>query len=131
MIILGVLYMLFGTSFYLLNLGRVEDQSFVPDISPFWSLDAFMNMYELGIGEFEIDAYRSNERNVLLINLLFVVSAFMIQITFLNMLIAIMGDTFDHCTEQKENNGRLTKLSIMNDYVNLISQDMEGDEKNP
>ena len=121
MIILGVLYMLFGTSFYLLNLGRVEDQSFVPDISPFWSLDAFMNMYELGIGEFEIDAYRSNERNVLLINLLFVVSAFMIQITFLNMLIAIMGDTFDHCTEQKENNGRLTKLSIMNDYVNLIS----------
>ena len=47
------------------------------------------------------------------------------------MLIAIMGDTFDHCTEQKENNGRLTKLSIMNDYVNLISQDMEEEEKNP
>ena len=44
----------------------------------------------------------------------------MIQITFLNMLIAIMGDTFEKAIEQRENNARLTKLKIMGDYTNLI-----------
>ena len=35
----------------------------------------------------------------MLIYLLFLVSTFMIQITFLNMLIAIMGDTFEKAIE--------------------------------
>ena len=51
-IILVVLYMLFGTSFYMLNLGRLDDESFVPDVSPFWFFDGFLNMYELSLGEF-------------------------------------------------------------------------------
>ena len=38
------------------------------------------------------------------------------------MLIAIMSDTFDRATEEKENNARLTKLFIMGDYIDLIDR---------
>lgn len=36
------------------------------------------------------------------------------------MLIAIMGDTYAEASEQSENNARITKLEIMEDYINLI-----------
>ena len=37
-----------------------------------------------------------------MIYLLFFLSSFLIQIMFLNMLIAIMGDAFDQATEKRE-----------------------------
>ena len=107
---------MFGTAFYILNLGRASD-SVVPDISNIWFLDAFISLYELGLGEFQVESYRESRghNQSFLIYTLFVISTFLIQITFLNMLIAIMGDTFDRATEEKDNNARLTKLSIMGD----------------
>lgn len=35
----------------------------------------------------------------------FILATFLTQIVFLNMLIAIMGDTFDRLTEKKSRNG--------------------------
>ena len=57
MIIMTIWYMLFGTAFYLLNLSRSGDTSFVPNIFGFWVFDAFESMYELGLGEFQLDGY--------------------------------------------------------------------------
>lgn len=42
------------------------------------------------------------------------------------MLIAIMGDTFEKATEERDNNARLTKLRIMSDYINLIVRDSKN-----
>ena len=61
--------------------------------------------------------------------MLFILSTFIIQITFLNMLIAIMGDTYDRATEERDNNARAIKLKIMGDYVNLILKDEDEPEK--
>ena len=47
-------------------------------------------------------------------------ATFMTQITFLNMLIALMGDTFAKVMEQKEQFGLQTKLQIMSDYTALV-----------
>ena len=58
MIIMFVWYMTFGTAFYIINLNR-HDNSLVPDISSFWAFDAFENMYELGLGEFNTEPYMS------------------------------------------------------------------------
>ena len=44
------------------------------------------------------------------------------------MLIAIMGDTFDRATEERENNSRLTKLKIMGDQIHLIIPDEDAAE---
>ena len=124
---------MFGTAFYILNLGRVgTDESVVPDVSSIWILDAFINQYELGLGEFQIDSYRESKgHQSFFIYTLFIISTFLIQITFLNMLIAIMGDAFERATEERENNARLTKLKIMGDYIDLIdkSDDIVPSEK--
>ena len=45
------------------------------------------------------------------------------------MLIAIMGDTYDRATEERDNNARAIKLKIMGDYVNLILKDEDEPEK--
>ena len=42
--------------------------------------------------------------------ILFLLASFLIMIVFLNMLIAIMGDTFSQATQEAENNARITKL---------------------
>ena len=54
----------------------------------------------------------------------FTMATFFTQVTFFNMLIAIMGDTFGRVIENKSNFGLQTKLSIMGDYTAVI------DEKN-
>ena len=82
-----------------------------------------MSMYELAMGEFMLDAYHALDNQIILIYILFILSTFLIQVTFLNMLIAIMGDVFDRAIDDRENNARKTKLNIMGDYINLIQKE--------
>ena len=51
---------------------------------------------------------------------LFFASSFLIQIMFLNMLIAIMSDAFSEAMANKENNATITKVNILGDYIDLI-----------
>ena len=48
---------------------------------------------------------------------LFICATFFTQITMLNMLIAIMGDTFERITEQKPLYATRTKLALLADYA--------------
>ena len=45
------------------------------------------------------------------------------------MLIAIMGDTFEKASDERDNNARLTKLRIMGDYIHLIVRDIDEEPK--
>ena len=122
---------MFGSAFYIININLDEENEIMPKLSNFWIFNAFENQYELSLGEFEVDAYRDSEMHQFLIYVLFILSTFIIQITFLNMLIAIMGDTYDRATEERDNNARATKLRIMGDYVNLILKDEDVPEEKP
>ena len=132
MMILVVWYMMFGSAFYILNMNsETDEEEILPHISGFWVFDAFMGQYELSLGEFMSDGYRATEGNRFLVYLLFFASTFLIQIMFLNMLIAIMGDAFDHATEETDNNARMTKLQIMGDYIHLINTDNIDYDEDP
>ena len=48
---------------------------------------------------------------------IFICATFFTQITMLNMLIAIMGDTFEHITEQRPLYATRTKLGLLADYA--------------
>ena len=97
---------MFGSAFYIININLDAGDEIIPKLSGFWILNAFENQYELSLGEYRVEAYRELEMHQFLIYLLFILSTFIIQITFLNMLIAIMGDTFDRATEERESNAR-------------------------
>ena len=45
------------------------------------------------------------------------------------MLIAIMGDTYAQASENQENNARITKLEIMEDYIHLIVHDIKNSNR--
>lgn len=57
------------------------------------SIDAFISMYLTGLGNFTYGDY-SKGPNPLLTWLFFMTASFIICVVFMNMLIAIMGDTF-------------------------------------
>ena len=56
------------------------------------------------------------------IMIFFVSATFFTQITMLNMLIAIMGDIFDQCTEIRERLDILNRLSILNTQSAVMQQ---------
>ena len=120
MIIFVVALMMFGMPMYILQLNRTQDNAIVSEVfGNFWLLNAFYNQYMLALGEFDFDNYEAGPQTYLCY-LLFLSATFMTQITFLNMLIALMGDTFAKVMEQKEQFGLQTKLQIMSDYTALV-----------
>ena len=54
---------------------------------------------------------------------------FLLQITFMNMLIAIMGDIFSKVIQEKEQSARNEKISILSDF-RLILMKMDLKEMN-
>lgn len=71
--------------------GRVADTE--------WGI--FTYSYLTGLGEFDTDAYDDHPNRILLW-VYFMISTVLLQIVLLNLLIAIMGDTFDRVQEMKE-----------------------------
>ena len=61
--------------------------------------------------------------------LLFLVSTLFTSLTMLNMLIAIMGDTFDHAMENKHVNSMQTKLQILGDQAAVMTSSISKAEK--
>ena len=63
----------------------------------------------LSLGEFNTDNYGEDAKDSL-IWIVFILTTFITQITFLNMLIAIMGDTFARVSEVKEQSALQEKI---------------------
>ncbi len=91
-----------GNSFYILSRQFVHDDSnsiFLDDANNFG--DSLMFGYFFAVTNFNIDGFADNEYTWLLW-ILFLVSSFIVSIVFMNMLISIMGDTYDSVTAQME-----------------------------
>ena len=58
----------------------------------------------------------------------FVLATFFVQIVMFNMLIAIMGDTFDKITENRNLNAIKSKLGLLGDLIEII--DAEDEQEN-
>lgn len=82
-------------------------------------LSAFFAQYMLALGEFGTDSF-SGGKDYWIVWLLFVGSTIMSQLVILNMLIAIMGDTFDFVFENQYQMKLKLKIELMNDYVYVV-----------
>lgn len=113
---------MFGTPMYMLQLNRNDDNAVVESVfGNFWPMNAFYNQYMLSLGEFTIDAFDDNPQTYLCY-IFFIVATFLTQITFLNMLITLMGDTFGRVYESKNQFATMTKLEIMADNTSMIAE---------
>lgn len=92
-------------------------------------LRAFIYSYNESLGNFNTDGFHGEDDKHYLYTLWFF-NTLITLIIFLNMLIAIMGDTFGRVQETAENNMLKELASIMMENENLINRDrMFGDSK--
>ena len=84
-----------------------------------------LNQYELALGEFNTDGFLDENGGSEITWILFCLATMITQIMFLNMLIAIMGDTFERVTESREQSALVEKITILADYVYLVPREEE------
>ena len=87
----------------------------------FWLLDFLYNQYLLCLGEFGLDNFGDHPQAVL-VYLFFVAATFFSQLTILNMLIAIMGETFSRVYENRDVNSTKMKLQLLADLAAVLPQ---------
>lgn len=107
MIILIIVLFALGTSLYLLQVNRIYSWTSEEDLLlPFNSNDSLfystmLYQYYIALGDFgDMNLSEDSRLGQSLATILFVVTTFLSQITILNMLIAIMGDTFGRHVEE-------------------------------
>ena len=83
----------------------IEGESFVSSL---------LYSYNLSLGEFGQDNFDGYTWT------LFIFATFIVQITFMNMLIAIMGDTFDKVTDAKIESSLSEKISMLADFRKIL-----------
>lgn len=81
--------------------------------------DALISAYFMGLGEFAYDGY-SVGPNSSSAWFMFLLATFITCVVFMNMLIAIMGETFGAVTEKSEQSGLNEQINLINDHVWLL-----------
>lgn len=79
----------------------VEYERIIPDSLGNNLFDSFINQYLLGVGEFTVDAYPANKAKTLLW-IYFMAATLFTNINFLNLLVAIISETYERITEKKQ-----------------------------
>ena len=83
----------FANAFYILKIGEPDMMESVPY--------ALVFSYRMGLGDFVTDEF-TNSKDEILIWILWFINTLIINIILLNLLIAIMGDTFDRVLETSD-----------------------------
>ena len=81
-------------------------------------VNAFIYVYKITLGDFSTNKFLG--LNSEFIWLLFFLATFLLQIVFLNMLIAIMGNTFQFVLDNKQESSMKERISILSDFRLLI-----------
>ena len=88
--------------------------------------NAFEKSYEIGLGMTSTDNFVIEGGNTwegYMCYILFILASFLISIVFLNMMINIMGDSFEFVMDERDLNASIEKLRILDDCRHLINTD--------
>ena len=122
LLLLTTLIML-GVPLVILNSSSQEEKELYDGVFDFWVFDLMYNQYLLSLGEFGLDNFGDHPQ-ASLVFVFFILATFFSQLTMMNMLIAIMGDSFAKVIENKEVNATKMKLSFLSDMSAVLP--MEG-----
>ncbi len=87
-----------------------------------WFIDIMVEQYLLSLGEFDVGNFANGPQKVL-IYFFFILATLLTMVTALNMIIAIMGDTYGRVAEGYEMHSRASKISLLSDYVPIINKE--------
>ena len=127
MVVMLMIILAFGTLLYLAQVNRIyegateDDLVFAYNPGDYLFYQSIINQYFLVLGDFE--NMNLNDDNILkegLVTIGFLGATFLIQITILNMLIAIMGDTFNQHVNEQDVQSKQQKLLLLSVYIDLV-----------
>ena len=106
----------FGVPLMILQLNSPEGSDLIESEFNSSPVNMFLSQYILLLGNWEVEAYADNP-NTALCYIFFFLATLSLQIMLMNMLIAIMTDSYEKVIENKSINGIMTKLELMSDIV--------------
>ena len=107
----------FGNAYFILASSNLTDGVYFTG-DTFWR--AFIYAYNQSLGSFDTSAYAGTDKHLLFT--IWWLNTMIVLIIMLNLLIAIMGDTFDRVQETSENNMLKELASIMVENEMLINR---------
>ena len=118
-----VLGLALGTTSFALRLLKHDDEGY---IDPFTA--AFTSYSMMAMGDFEQESYNDSA----LLATVFLYATFIVNIVFLNALIAIMGDTYDKVQETRLERSRLQRGKLLIEIQSLMTEaDLDNTELFP
>ena len=85
-------------------------------------------MYLLALGEFDMDGFKKGP-NVYFAWFFFLLGTFLVLVVFMNMLIAMMGETFSKVQLIQEETALLEQVQLIEDHIWLIDLKKEYEYK--
>ena len=89
-----------------------QENSVIEKVSGFFLFDAILNQYLMLLGEFHMDGFKEHS-DIVLCYTIFLAATFIGQIMFLNMLIAIMSDSYELAMDKRPTHSLKNKMDIM------------------
>ena len=110
----------FANVIIVLNNNReINDQTPIFDSYVGWGpVDALIHAYLTGLGDFNKDNY--SEGNAITVWIFFLCATVLVQLVFMNMLIAIMGESFGRITAIQEQSTLKELCVMMDDHIWLL-----------
>ena len=91
------------------------------EIAEYGFIDTLLHQYLLTFGDFSLDNYATHQNTNAGFNWVYFISTTLfINLVIFNMLIAVMGDTYDKVYENKDKSVLQEKLNVMKDYTFLF-----------
>ena len=84
-------------------------------------MDSFISVWNLALGDFKLENYAN--KTTIMPFLAFLLISLITNIVFLNMMIAVMADTFNKMTEKRERNGLRERTMLYADFMQLLRID--------
>jgi len=104
-----------------------DDEKSIESLTGFIFFDALVHAYLTGLGDFSKDNYAISDPVVVWI--MFLLATFLVMLVFMNMLIAMMGETFGRITAIQEQSTlkELCQMIDDNNWLLNISEVFKGD----
>ena len=91
-----IIMIAFSNFFSLLNQNMTDDDAYIDSFTGVLPIDSFIATYFITLGEFQYDNYSKGVeiQEKYIVWFMFFLGSFLCCVVFMNMLIAIMGETF-------------------------------------
>lgn len=120
----------FANVFFLLQLNVPAKDADNPILSSYYGssvIDSFIGMYVMALGDFNYGGFAASANDGVAW-IFFLLGTFICLVVFMNMLIAIMGNTFGEVMDHQIENALKENLHLINDHIWLL--DLRQEFKN-